>query len=91
MAWTWDPTKDTKNRKNHGLPLSIGEVGLADPLAVSQADMHPDGDRWNTLCQIGNVTLFIVHTWPDEPMPGRIISVRKATSHERRAYENGKY
>jgi uncharacterized DUF497 family protein len=71
------------------LPLSIGEIGLADPLSFSQPDPHTDGDCWDTLCRVGNVVLFIVHTWPDEDDAGRIVSVRKATSHERRAYENG--
>jgi uncharacterized protein len=89
MDWVWDPAKNEENRRKHGLPLSVGEVGLADPLALSQPDQHPDGDRWCTLCRVGHVTLFIVHTWPDPEagVPGRIISVRKATSHERRAYE----
>jgi uncharacterized protein len=90
VAWIWDPGKDTINRRKHGLPLSIGEVALADPLALSQHDLHPDGDRWDTICQVGNVLLFIVHTWPEaDDVPGRIISVRKATRAERKAYEDG--
>jgi uncharacterized DUF497 family protein len=38
------------------------------------------------------VLLFVIHAWPeakfegDEPV-GRIISARKATAHERKAYE----
>jgi uncharacterized protein (DUF4415 family) len=53
--------------------LSIGEVALADPLALSQQDPHPDGDRWDTIFQVGGVLLFIVHTWPeDDDTPGRI-------------------
>jgi uncharacterized DUF497 family protein len=92
LRWIWDPEKDKANRRKHRLPLSIGEVGLADPLALSQPDPHPDGDRWNTLCQVGGTVLFVVHTWSDEGNePGRIISVRKATSHERRAYEDGTF
>jgi len=72
------------------LPLSIGEVALTDPLALSQPDPHPDGDRWDTICQAGGVLLFIVHTWPDDnDTPGRIISARKATRHERSEYEDG--
>jgi uncharacterized DUF497 family protein len=91
MYWTWDPDKDAKNRRRHRLPLSIGEVGLADPLAVSRPDPHPDGDRWDTLCEVEGVVLLIVHTWSeDDERPGRIISVRKATPHERKAYEHGK-
>ena len=43
---------------------------------------------------VGQVVLMVVHTWPEadqvtgEEM-GRIISARKATSHERKAYEEG--
>jgi uncharacterized protein len=89
LRWTWDPDKDAINRGRHKLPLSIGEVAPGDPLALSQPDHHPDGDRWDT-CQAGGVLLFIVHTRPDDDdTPGRIISARKATRHERRAYEDG--
>jgi len=36
--------------------------------------------------------LFIVHTWPDDDdTPGRIISARKATRQERKAYEDGEH
>jgi uncharacterized DUF497 family protein len=89
LDWTWDPEKDTQNRRKHGLPLSVAEVALADPLALSQPDPHPDGDRWNTLAVVQGRTLFIVHTWPEDGSPGRIISVREATRRERKAYENG--
>jgi uncharacterized DUF497 family protein len=89
LQWDWDKAKDTANRRKHGLPLSLGVFALADPLALSRLDDHPDGERWNTVCQIENVLLFVVHTWADEADKGRIISVRKATKHERKAYENG--
>ncbi len=89
LEWTWSPEKDARNRKKHGLPLSIGEVALADPLALSQPDPHPDAGRWNTVAVVHGRTLFIVHTWPDDDAPGRIISVREASRRERKAYENG--
>jgi hypothetical protein len=63
-----------------------------DPLALSRQDPHPDGDRWQTIGRIEAVTFFVVHTWPeiDEAgETGRVISARKATSHERKAYEEG--
>ncbi|HEY1414007.1 MAG TPA: BrnT family toxin, partial [Rhodopila sp.] len=66
MRWTWDPDKDAINRAKHRLPLSIGEVALVDLLALSRHDPHPDGDRWDTICEAHDVLLFIVHTWPDE-------------------------
>jgi len=63
-----------------------------DPFHLSQLDPHRDGDRWRTLGSVGAVVILVVHTLPeesiiaDEPI-GRIISARKATPHERRAYE----
>lgn len=43
---------------------------------------------------VGTVVVLVVHTWPDLDMEtgeetGRIISARKATRHEREAYEEG--
>jgi uncharacterized DUF497 family protein len=65
-----------------------------DPLHASRPDLHPDGDRWHTVGLVGPVLLLVVHTWPDveggEPV-GRIISARKATAHERKAYEKGSF
>jgi len=91
LRWIWDPRKDEINRLKHGLRLSIGEVALADPLAATKPDIHPDGDRWDTLCMAYGVLLYVVHTWPDDDTPGRIISVRKATRQERRIYEDGEH
>lgn len=88
MAWRWDPAKDEANRARHGLSFATAGLVFDDPLALSQPDPHPDGDRWQTLGMVGGIILFVVHTWPDEEEEGgRIISARKATAHERRAYE----
>jgi uncharacterized protein len=66
-----------------------------DPLALTRYDPHPDGDRWQTVGLIGTVPIFVVHTWPGSDdeygSVGRIISARKATAHERRAYEEGDF
>jgi uncharacterized DUF497 family protein len=91
LLWVWDPDKDRRNRSRHKLPLSLGEMALADPLALSRPDPHPDGDRWDTVAVVDGMTLFVAHTWPDDGTPGRIISVRQATTHERKAYEDGEY
>lgn len=93
MRWTWDPGKDVRNRAKHGLSLAVGEVGLSDPLAVTVPDeIHPD--RYKTVCDVEGRTLVVIHTISDDDadteaeIEGRIISVRCATSHERREYEN---
>jgi uncharacterized DUF497 family protein len=67
-----------------------------DPLHTSKLDSNPDGDRWNTIGFVGPVLLFVVHTWPEaeslgDESVGRIISGRKATAHERKAYEEGNF
>ena len=95
MRWVWTDEKNRLNRRNHGLSFETARRVFDDPLAVSRPDPHPDGDRWQTLGQVGPVALFVVHTWPEpragQPETGRIISARKATSHERRAYEEGEF
>jgi uncharacterized protein len=63
-----------------------------DPLALTVPDPHPDGDRLRTVGVIGTATVFVVHTELEFDLVagddvGRIISARKATPHERRAYE----
>ncbi len=96
MDWTWDEEKKRINKRLHGLSFETAMLVFDDPLAVSRADPHPDGDRWQTLGLVGSVALLVVHTWL-EPEPttgeeiGRIISARKATSHERRMYEEGEF
>jgi hypothetical protein len=94
-TWTWDPDKDALNLQKHGLYLAAGVLVLdGDSLALSRPDPHSDGDRWQTIgTAAGIAILFVVHTEPvereDGQEVGRIISVRKATSHERKAYEEG--
>jgi uncharacterized DUF497 family protein len=91
VEWTWTIEKDRVNRRDHGLSFEAARLVFNDPFAVSRVDPHPDGDRWQTVGMVGQVALFVVHTWPEPGPPdagiGRIISARKATSHERRAYE----
>lgn len=96
MRWTWDPDKSRRNRLAHGLGFETARLVFDDPLAASRLDPHAHEQRWHTIGMIGNVVVLVVHTWP-EPDPeageevGRIIGARKATSHERRAYEEGEF
>ena len=93
MRWTWDSRKSAANRVKHGLSFETAVLVFDDPFHASTPDTHSDGDRWQTIGLVGSVLLLVVHTWPeeteeDEPV-GRIISARKATAHERKAYEEG--
>ena len=96
LRWTWDPSKNRINRRAHGLSFKTAEFVFDDPLAASRTDPYRHEQRWQTIGMIGNVVVLVVHTWP-EPDPvtgekvGRIISARKATPHERKAYEEGEF
>ncbi len=94
MRWTWDPDKAAANRSKHGLSFETAQNVFDDPFHASKPDPYPDGDRWQTIGLVARVLLLVVHTWPeaeseDEEPIGRIISARKATAHERKAYEEG--
>lgn len=88
MEWTWSPEKETANRRKHGISFATACLVFDDPLHASRPDPHPDDDRWQTIGRVGSVLLLVVHTSPaDGGQLARIISARKATAHERRAYE----
>jgi uncharacterized protein len=74
------------------LSFEAAQYVFSDPLALSLPDPYPHEERWQTIGLIGQVTVFVVHTWSGfDPMTGeetgKIISARKATIHERKAYE----
>jgi uncharacterized protein len=94
VRWIWDPQKAASNLSKHKVSFATAQRVFNDPLQMSKVDPHVDGDRWQTVGRVGTVLLLVVHTWSegdrDEEEPlGRIISARKATAHERRAYEEG--
>ena len=96
MRWTWDENKNQANKRKHGLSFEAARYVFADPLALSRPDPYPYEERWQTIGAIGELVVFVAHTWPEsDPKAGeevgRIISARKATANERRAYEEGTY
>lgn len=96
MRWTWNDDKNKTNKLKHGLGFETAKLVFNDPLAASRRDPFPDEERWQTVGLAGYVIIFVVHTSPEyDPENGetigRIISARKATKHERRAYEEGHF
>ncbi len=95
MRWTWDGEKNRRNRRVHGLSFETAQLVFDDPLAVSRPDHSASEERWQTVGMIGEGIVFVVHTWPGPDSSGeeigRIISARKATAHERKGYEEGRF
>lgn len=95
MPWAWDPDKNRTNQRKHGLSFETAALVFDDPLALSRLDATSEEERWQSVGMVANVVLFVVHTALEavddgEPV-GRIISARKATARERKAYEEGTF
>jgi uncharacterized DUF497 family protein len=96
LRWIWTDKKNRINKRDHQVSFETAQLVFRDLLAASRRDPYPDEERWQTIGVIGHVVVFVVHTWPEPHPPtgeevGRIISARKATAHERRAYEEGQF
>jgi uncharacterized DUF497 family protein len=83
---TWDTRKATTNLRKHGVSFEEAATVFGDALALAIEDAG-DPDR---LLMLGmserQRILLVVHAELDDATI-RIISARRATSHERRRYE----
>jgi uncharacterized DUF497 family protein len=96
VRWIWNNNKNRANAQKHGLSFETAQLVFDDPLAASRLDSASAEERWQTIGSVGDLIVLVVHTWPDtDPESvdeiGRIISARKATAHERKAYEDGAF
>ena len=94
MKLAWDPEKERRNLRKHGLSFSLADVILDDPLALTSYDRFENGEhRWHTIGAVAGFdrVLVVIHTdpSPDDDGPVRVIGLRLATAHERRRYEEG--
>jgi uncharacterized DUF497 family protein len=87
MTFAWDEAKNRANLRKHGFDFADAEELFCGRLIV-EADTRNDYEenRWSGLGIVGGCVAQVVFA---EPMPGtiRIISLRKATSRERKEYE----
>lgn len=88
MRFQFDPAKAASNLKKHGVSFADAEGVFYDPLAIHQLD--PDSDDEERFVAIGlgsaETILVVIYTLRGEEI--RIISVRHATRHEVKSYEN---
>ena len=89
IRFEWDQIKDRKNIVKHGVDFEDAGKVFSDPHVIIREDRVIEGEQ--RLHAIGYVdrVLLVVHTVREEGLGAiiRIISARKATSAERKLYE----
>ena len=85
----WDPRKARDNERKHGVRFSDVEPVFYDPLAITIEDSTSRTEqRFVTLGLDGyDRVLVVTYTYRSDDI--RIISARKATRNEVKAYEEG--
>jgi uncharacterized DUF497 family protein len=87
MEIVWDVRKATANIRNHGIEFSHAVTVLEDPMAITIEDTRHGEQRFVTVGSdlLGRI-LVVVYAYSGKEEI-RLISARKATSKERRVYE----
>lgn len=90
--WAWSVRKDALNRQKHSISFATASLVFCDPYHRSFHDSCSHEERWQTYGLVHGILIVVIHTEPvlsgDALLaPGRIISARKATKQERRAFE----
>ena len=90
MQYEWDENKNRINLRKHGLKLSDGIGAFEDPNMLQWIDdRHDYGEqRIVTLGRREEDTLVVITTEVFQDVT-RIISVRRANSHEEKFYYEG--
>jgi len=84
----WDDEKAISNLKKHDVSLEEGATIFNDPLiaTIFDPDHSDDEERYISIgISVQGRLLVVVHTEREERI--RLISCRKATNTERKAYE----
>ena len=81
----WDSTKETANRKRHGVDFQTAAKIFLDPNVIEFDDRSADGElRFNAIGLVDDRMLFVTYTMRGDVV--RIISARGAEPHEKRKY-----
>jgi uncharacterized DUF497 family protein len=87
VRFTWDPRKAAANLKKHGVSFEEAQSAFGDKLGA----YYPDSKEETRFILIGlsrpGRMLYVVHAEVALDFI-RIISARKATSHEKKHYED---
>ncbi|HKY34585.1 MAG TPA: BrnT family toxin [Polyangiaceae bacterium] len=86
MKVEWDPQKAASNKRKHGVSFQEAVTCFADPSGLLLEDeVHPDRLALIGVSEKSRVLYTVFAELADDVI--RIITARKATTHERRRYE----
>jgi len=87
----WDPTKATRNLRDHKVAFEEASTVFGDPLAMLMTDPdHSEEEERYLLLGMSLRGRLLVVSFVERPPLTRLISAREATRYERRQYEKGK-
>jgi uncharacterized DUF497 family protein len=87
VRFTWDPRKAASNLEKHGVSFADAATAFEDELGAYYPDTLPK-DRFILIGYSRRQRLlYVVHAEVQQEVI-RIISARRATSHEKARYEN---
>ncbi len=94
IEFEWDESKNKSNQKKHQISFETALHIFKDPFLLSRQDRFESGEyRWQALGLIENqMVILVAHTAQFDQFTEviRIISARKATSQEKKAYEQNR-
>lgn len=90
MNFEWDADKAQRNLEKHGIRFEVAGEVFIDPARITGKDERFDygEDRFVTVGRTQDGVLVVVTTDRDEGRTIRMISARKASKAERRAYDD---
>jgi hypothetical protein len=87
MRFTWDERKNQANIRKHGLDFADAKEIFSGPMLVALDDREDYGEeRWIGIGVLRTFAAVVVYVEREDDVV-RVISLRKALSHERAAYE----
>jgi uncharacterized DUF497 family protein len=88
VNFEWDPDKASRNRQKHRVSFHEAATVFGDALAITYSDPdHSVSEQRFITIGSSNSTRILVVAHTDRGNNIRIISARKATSRERKHYE----
>jgi uncharacterized DUF497 family protein len=98
VRFAWDRQKAAENLRKHGVAFEDAVRVFRDPWRATRLDIHRGEERFQTIGMPSSaypLILLVVHTHhlsdDNDEEEVRIISARRATPSERRAYEEGQF